>query len=145
MSRSFTGRHMIVAMVSFFAIVIAVNLVMATAATRTFGGTVVDNSYVASQRFNTWLAEARGQARAGWTARIGADGHYLTVESRPGAVVRARVAHPLGRVPERMLRFVERSPGRYVAREPVAPGRWHVRVDLHRGGAQASFVEDMRL
>lgn len=145
MTRGFTGRHMAAAMVAFFAVVIGVNLVMATAATRTFGGTVVENSYVASQKFNRWLAEARSQAEAGWTARIAASGAQLTVETRPGAVVNAHVAHPLGRVPEQRLSFVERSPGLYVAREKLAPGRWQVRVELRRGGEQASFAEDIRL
>ncbi|MFP5454579.1 MAG: FixH family protein, partial [Alphaproteobacteria bacterium] len=55
MRRGFTGRHMAASMVGFFTVVIAVNVTMATVASHSFGGTVVDNSYVASQRFNRWL------------------------------------------------------------------------------------------
>ena len=63
MTRRFTGRHMLVLMLAFFGVVVAVNLLMATLATRTFGGTVVDNSYVASQRYNRWLdAGARAES-----------------------------------------------------------------------------------
>ena len=50
--RGFTGRHMLAAMLGFFGVVIAVNVVMATLAAKTFSGTVVDNSYVASQQRN---------------------------------------------------------------------------------------------
>ena len=54
-----TGRHVAAIFVAFFAVVIAVNVLMASYAVGGFGGTVVDNSYVASQRFNGWLAQAR--------------------------------------------------------------------------------------
>ena len=50
MTRKFTGWHMTAILVGFFAIVISVNLFMARAAIGSFGGVVVDNSYVASQR-----------------------------------------------------------------------------------------------
>ncbi len=69
-TKRFTGRHMAAIMFAFFGVVIAVNVTMATFATRTFGGTVVDNSYVASQKYNGWLAEARRQERLGWTALL---------------------------------------------------------------------------
>ena len=60
----FTGRHITIIMVAFFAVVIAVNLLMARYATSTFGGVVVENSYVASQNFNKWLDEELVKARA---------------------------------------------------------------------------------
>jgi nitrogen fixation protein FixH len=145
MTKSFTGRHMTFAMVAFFMIVIGVNTVMAVAATRTFGGKVVDNSYVASQKFNRWLAEARAQRAAGWQAGFGSDGGLVSVDTRPGTVLSATAAHPLGRVPERSLTFVERAPGHFVARQPLAPGRWQIRLDARRGSDRASFVQDMRL
>lgn len=145
MTRDFTGRHMALLMIAFFMIVIGVNMVMAVAATRTFGGTVVDNSYVASQKFNQWLAEARAQDAAGWAARFGSARGHVSVQTRPGSVLRATAIHPLGRLPEQGLSFVERIPGHYVAREALAPGRWHVRLDARRGADRASFVEDVRL
>ena len=80
MTRRFTGWHMTAIMFAFFGVVVSVNMLMATLATRTFGGTVVENSYVASQSFNRWLAEARAQDRlqrrprgAGQAARHGID------------------------------------------------------------------------
>ena len=57
-------------MVAFFGVVIAVNLLMAHYAVSTFSGTVVDNSYVASQEFNGWLGAARAQRALGWTVEV---------------------------------------------------------------------------
>src|SRR5690606_16942867 len=65
--KTFTGRHMTLILVAFFGVVIAVNLVMATLASRTFGGLVVQNSYVESQKFNSYLEAARQDEALGWT------------------------------------------------------------------------------
>ena len=51
----FTGRHMAIIMVAFFGVIIAVNLTMATLASRSWTGLVVKNSYVESQKFNSVL------------------------------------------------------------------------------------------
>src|SRR3546814_19411645 len=59
--RPFTGRHAAMILIAFFGVVISVNIVMASFALSTFGGTVVDNSYVASQHSNEWLATADAQ------------------------------------------------------------------------------------
>jgi nitrogen fixation protein FixH len=53
--RTFTGWHMALILIGFFAVVVGVNLLMARFASSTFGGVVVENSYVASQQFNGWL------------------------------------------------------------------------------------------
>ena len=52
MPRTFTGRHMTMVLVAFFGTIIVVNFTMARFASSTFGGVVVENSYVASQHFN---------------------------------------------------------------------------------------------
>ena len=69
-ARPFTGRHMAAIMIAFFGVVITVNVVMARFASSTFGGVVVDNSYVASQHFNRWLDEASAERQLGWHATI---------------------------------------------------------------------------
>src|SRR3546814_332952 len=71
--KRFTGRHAAMILVAFFGVVIAVNIVMASFALSTFGGTVVDNSYVASQHYNQWLARADAQDRLGWDTTVGLD------------------------------------------------------------------------
>jgi nitrogen fixation protein FixH len=75
--RKFTGWHMTGILVAFFGVVVSVNVFMAQAAISTFGGTVVDNSYVASQKFNGWLDKAEAQKALGWTvsARLNGSRH----------------------------------------------------------------------
>jgi nitrogen fixation protein FixH len=148
--RKFTGWHMFAILIAFFGVVVSVNMVMATAAIRTFGGTVVDNSYVASQRFNAWLSEARAQERLGWTARLGVDdGRHVTmtlVDRRTpllGAEVEAVARHPLGRAPDVTLRFQARDAGAYVSDAARPPGRWLVHVEVRRGGRDLRLMETL--
>ena len=55
--KQFTGRHMAMIMVAFFATVVGVNMFMVYAATSSWTGLVVKNSYVASQNFNELTAK----------------------------------------------------------------------------------------
>ena len=150
MRGEFTGRRMAIVMVSFFGVVIAVNLLMATLATRTFGGTVVDNSYVASQNFNTWLQEAREQAELQWHAETSTDpsGRLLSEIRGPagpltGAVVEARASHPVGRAPERQLALSPIEPGLYRSAQPLPAGRWIVRLSVRRDGHEARYLTEV--
>lgn len=140
--RQFTGAHMAAILVGFFAVVVTVNVTMARYASATFGGTVVDNSYVASQKFNGWLAEARREKALGWA--VGApsrdkSGHIIIRiadddgEPLGGAGLKARAEHPLGRAPEQAFRFIETAPGTYRSAEPLADGRWKLRIHIVRG------------
>ena len=70
MKREFTGRHFTAILLGWFGVVVTVNLFMASLATQGFGGVVVKNSYVASQKFNGWLDAAREQEALGWSAAV---------------------------------------------------------------------------
>jgi nitrogen fixation protein FixH len=76
----FTGWHMAAILGAFFGVVIVVNVVMARLASSTFSGEVVANSYVASQDFTRWLAEARAAAALGWRAQPVLAGGNLQVD-----------------------------------------------------------------
>lgn len=135
----FTGWHMLAILAAFFGVVIAVNLLLARLATATFSGEVVANSYVASQDFNHWLAEARAEAALGWHADPVLDHGALTVRltdasGRPltGAAVTADLRHPLGDAAERAIRLSETAPGLYAA--PLDAGRWQMRLTVLAGG-----------
>lgn len=148
--KRFTGRHMLAIMLGFFGTVIAVNLTMATFAARTFGGTVVDNSYVASQRFNAWLAEGRAQERLGWTARTALDeGRRVRMDLSDragplaGAEVEAVARHPLGRAGDLTLRFRPAGDGVYVSRDALPAGRWLVHLEVRRGGDALRLIETL--
>lgn len=151
MTRRFTGRHMTAILLAFFGVVVAVNLTMATFATRTFGGKVVENSYVASQKFNTWLAEAKAQEALGWKHRASLDGRrrvILVVEAggKPlaGASVKGFARHPLGREADLPLRFVSDGAGRWQSATSLKAGRWYAHIDVASGADEAKFVEALR-
>jgi nitrogen fixation protein FixH len=152
MTKTFTGWHMAGIMIAFFGVIIAVNVTMATYAVSTFGGKVVENSYVAGQRFNSWLREARAQDALGWTASVEreADGR-LSVRVLAGAapLAGARVAavasHPVGRAEDVTLRF---SPaggdGRFVSDRTLPAGRWYVHITVESGGETMRRIESVR-
>ncbi len=137
MNRPFTGRHMAAVMVGGFGVVIAVNLMMAHYATSTFGGVVVENSYVASQKFNGWLDQARQSKSLGWDIRLARDpqGKVLveTANVPAGAAIAGEARHPLGRMPDSPLAFVSAGEGRYVSTVAVPQGRWVVRLKVASG------------
>ena len=147
----FTGWHMTWIIVGFFAVVMAVNFLMATLAIRTFGGTVVDDSYTAGQKFNRWLDDAKRQEAAGWHAEIArTDAGHVRVALRvpgghaSGLRLAGVAAHPLGRVPEIPLAF-ERDGDAFVTARPLPAGRWAVRIAVSGpGGTLARFERDLQ-
>ncbi|MGE4430299.1 MAG: FixH family protein [Sphingobium sp.] len=146
--RPFTGRHMAIIMIAFFGVIIAVNLVMARFAVSTFGGTVVDNSYVASQRFNQWLDEAERQKQLGWSITSSLDeGRHVEIRALQGHAALTGLSasgsanHPLGRAPSVTLDFVEAQAGLFRSRQPLPQGRWQIHLTLARDGNESRFIE----
>jgi len=138
MKKPFTGRHMTMLLVGGFGIVIAVNFYMASQAVSNFSGVVVPNSYVASQEFNGWLEKAEHQAALGWSATVSRtkDGH---VEVQTGGVpgsgaVSATIRRPLGDAETTQISFVEIEADRFSSVEPVAEGRWIIRLNVSANG-----------
>lgn len=150
-ARPFTGRHMAIILTGFFAIVFAVNFTMARYAVETFSGTVVDNSYVASQQFNRWLDRARAERALGWRAvalpGVGpVDLSVVDAAGRPlvGADIDAVARHPLGLLPDATLHFAEIGPGRYRSTAALAATRWRIAVAIVHAGRSAHLVIDRR-
>ena len=135
--RPFTGWHMTAILIAFFGVVVAVNFTMARYASATFGGIVVENSYVASQEFNGWLQNARTQDQLGWQAQANwqADGRIrLVISGAPTNIdIVATARHPLGRRPDRALHFARDGEGGYVSDSSLPAGRWILRLELSAG------------
>lgn len=135
----FTGRHFAIIMVMGFGIVIAVNFTMAAFAVRGFHGVVVENSYVASQDFNTWLEEAEKSRALGWEAQPERtdDGKVVlkTAGMPAGAVITAALRRPLGEQEFADIAFVRVSDGVWQSDRAVAPGRWLIRLSAAADGA----------
>lgn len=136
--KPFTGKHMAAILVAGFGVVVAVNFTMASYAIGGFHGTVVENSYVASQHFNDWLEEAEEAKALGWTAEVLRDeaGHVVVeTEAVPqGALIKAELRRPLGAREYASLSFAPLGERRYRSRQKVAPGRWTVRLSIEARG-----------
>ncbi len=151
MARRFTGKHMLLIMLAFFGVVIGVNAIMARFAISTFGGTVVDNSYVASQSFNDWLAEARDQKALGWQSVVTLDeGRRIAIMVKdPGGLplaalrINAIAEHPLGRVKPVDFVFAPVAPGEYRSTMPLPDGRWTVRIEARRAQDRIRLLESL--
>lgn len=129
----FTGRHMLIVIVSFFSVVIGVNLAMAISASRTWTGLVVDNSYVASQEFQVKADAAHAQNAAGWTMDIAYDAGTLRAritENGKGLAVTgvtAFVHRPVGGHDDVTVPLAAAADG-YTGAIALAPGVWDVTV-----------------
>lgn len=143
MTKRFTGWHFTAIMVGGFAIVVAVNLFMASMAVGSFGGVVVENSYVASQNYNKWLEEARAEDQLGWTAQVtrNGDGQLEITTGGAPADTQAQVElrHPLGKEEVLNWQLVPQGGGRFVSADRLPEGRWLVRVTLASGDQQRKF------
>lgn len=134
----FTGRHMVAVVFLFFATIIAVNVAMVVAATGTFPGLVVANSYVASQNFNERIADARAQEDAGWQSELKATDGTLTFKlvNRGGLAERRLAVTVLAGRPsttreDRLIELLD-TPDGYRAVETLPPGMWEVDIEARR-------------
>ena len=144
--REFTGKHMLISILAFFAVVIGVNVTMATLAQTSWTGLVVENTYVASQQFNEEARKGRAQAALGWTGK-------LTVAS---GEVRSSLVDSLGKpVPLHGVKVLFRHPayeaedetltlaaapggiagntGAFAVRHTPKDGVWIVEIDADAG------------
>ncbi|HLV06832.1 MAG TPA: FixH family protein [Croceibacterium sp.] len=148
MTRRFTGRHATAIIASFFGVVIVVNLIMASFATSTFGGIVVENTYVASQEFNGWLEQAEEQKALGWDAvTTWRPDNRLAVRLTgvpAGAEVKATARHPVGRAPDQQLTFSAIADDRFLSHAPLGDGRWYLRLEVNAAGKTWRRQEELR-
>lgn len=105
-ARPFTGRHMLMAFLGFFGVIIAVNMVMAWLAVTTFSGTVTDDAYIKGRAYNRTLEAARAQNALGWTVALDARPAGVEGTMNAGAM---DLAADGGRQTLLTARFVDRS------------------------------------
>jgi nitrogen fixation protein FixH len=131
-----TGWHVLAAVCTFFAIVIAVDVGMAAMAYRTFSGEVAKDPYEAGLLYNRTLAERRAQGALGWTADVallkGGD-LQVTIKDRAlapvdGLKVSAVLERPATEAGRQTLDFAPLGQGTYDARTGHLSGAWDVRV-----------------
>lgn len=147
-TKPFTGKHMAAILVAGFGVVMCVNFYMASLAVGGFHGTVVDNSYVASQHFNDWLEEAEEAKALGWKAEGARDkaGHLVisTKAVPPAAVLKAELRRPIGEQEYADLTFTPLGEGRYRSNQAIADGRWTMRLFIAAGGRKWAEESEIR-
>ncbi len=147
MERKFTGWHMLAMMVAFFGVIIAVNITMARIAIGTFGGVVVENSYIATERFNGWLEQAEAQEKLGWeiSPALDADRHVaVTTSQTPDALlITGWARHPLGVADERQLVFAREADGSFRSTDALPEGRWVLRISASADGHEWRSEEEL--
>lgn len=133
--RVFTGRHMLGFMVTFFGVIIGVNLTMARFAVTSWSGLVVPNTYVASQQFNGKAEQSRAIAAMGYQVdlRSDPDGLSVLLTDRAGQparadMVTAALRRPVGVLGDRDLTFLPEGDGVYRSAGGLAEGEWIAHV-----------------
>ena len=130
-SKPITGRTVFVITASAFAVIIAVNVFMATMAVGTFPGLETKNSYVASQKFE---ADRAAQADLGWrvSAEVqGAELHLTILDQDAQPVDPAGIDATLGRathVADDQTPKFAFDGQRHIANIDLAPGNWNLRL-----------------
>jgi nitrogen fixation protein FixH len=134
----FTGKHMLIIIVAFFAVVIAVNVLMATVAIGSWTGLVVENSYVASQEFNTKLKIAHQRDALGWQggmayrngelvfSLVDGDGAPVTLNG-----VTVEVSRPIGIKGDRTVDLALAEDGTHRIAIALDPGVWNAAIVAH--------------
>lgn len=146
--RRITGRMVLIAMVAFFAVVIAVNGVFLYLALDSFPGLETEDSYRKGLAHDERLAAEQAQRALGWRPQVswratgaargrfelrltGADGQPLT-----GRGVRLSLRRPVHAGDDLMVPLAENAPGHYLADITLpGPGNWEAVVTIARPGA----------
>lgn len=136
-----TGWHFLAMMLTFFGVIIAVNVVFVTSALDAFSGLVVKNSYVASQIYNEKIEQAATQKNLGWDLDLlvnkqGVDFILLdeTGQAVSGKLVTVTLRNTKNTDHDMALLLNEAESGHYFAKLPegaVTPnGSWWIDMDI---------------
>lgn len=148
-----SGWHVLAILLGMFGTVIAVNVVFAWLALKTFSGEQ-DHAYVEGLRFNERLAAEHRQAEAGWQMALslqrgaGGDAQLLAAMTQrdgtplTGATMTGTLGRPATDGQDRALTFREVEPGLYAADlGDFGPGRWVFRAEARRAGDPPFMTE----
>lgn len=149
------GWHVLAMMLAFFGTVIAVNVIFAVVAVRSFPGEDVRRSYLQGIQYNETLAQRREQAALGWraTAGLSPNGESAVLEvvlrdraGAPidGATLAGELQWPATDAFDRTATFEAIGSGRYVARlDDLRPGRWRLRAHAERESGSLDFESEL--
>ena len=134
--RELTGPKVLAIAVASFGLIITVNFYMAFQAITTFPGLEVDNSYVASQSFDT---DRKAQQALGWTVTPRYDAvarqmHLTFVDAAGAPVTLGDLSVLIGRstaAADDIRPVFSQAKGDYLAPVDLAMGKWTIHVTAH--------------
>jgi nitrogen fixation protein FixH len=145
--RPITGRFVLIAVVSFFLVVIGVNVVMMQLAIATLPGTEVDNAYSAGLAYQHEIEAAQQQRMRNWNVEAHVERNpdgaaILKVHARDaggmalgGLSVSGRLERPTDRRNDQSFEVGERGGGDYRGTaHGVAAGQWDLVIEADRNG-----------
>ena len=152
-----TGRKVLAMLISFFGVVIGVNVTMMKLAILTLPGTDVDSAYTASLGYGKEILAAHDQDARHWQVeaqvRRGADGGAtLQVEARDnngkpmtGLKFQGRLERPTDKRADLPVELAEVGIGVYRGTAPsIAPGQWDLVLEGDAAG-QRMFLSKNRV
>lgn len=122
-----TGKHVLIGMLSFFGIIIAVNIVMMRLALSTHTGVVAENTYRKGVKYNEEIAAAERMAMLGWRDQmaLAPGGDKLSIQIRDkdgnavkGLAIKATIGRPANEKYDLSLTLNETAAGTYEAQMP---------------------------
>lgn len=130
------ARWVLVLVLTFFSVIIAVNVFMAVVANRNWTGLVVKSAYVEGQVFNEKVAEARAQAALNWHSAFDYRAGTLSFsvfddqgQSQTFQSAVAKVGRPSNEQDDQVIALVPAGEGGLAASQVLEPGLWAVDIE----------------
>lgn len=158
MHKPLTGRHVFYALLSFFGVVVAVNMAFLYFAVESHPGVITDDAYRKGLDYNGTLRAAAAQHVLGWrgdlTVAPGSGGrtnrYALTLSVRDanakpvsGLTITGQLRRPAIDTADRSVAFDERQPGDYVAEIDLPyRGNWVASISGHRRDGTAYRLDE---
>lgn len=156
-AKPITGRFVLIVTVSFFMVVISVNMVMMRFAIATLPGTEVDSAYGASLAYQKEIQAAHEQDARRWNVdahverqpdgRATVTLHVTDASGAPlsGLIFSGYLERPTDRRIDQPLKVVESGDGGYRgSAQGVAPGQWDLVIEAN-GGGKRLFLSHNRI
>ncbi len=136
--KKFTGKHFLISILSFFGVIIGMNVVFVYFATNTWTGLSKDNAYVDGLNYNKTIEAAQVQSALKWQSQLSltsiGDQYLLSFELEDqhaqklsGFKVEAKIGRPTLQDHDQNLVLAESKAGIYEATFDLPlNGQWHV-------------------
>lgn len=137
------ARWVLVLVLSFFTVIILVNVTMAVLANRNWTGLVVKSAYVEGQAFNQKIADARAQAARNWHSQLSFDQGVLrfSIHDAQGQTLafeqaKIKIGRPAFEQQDLVLTVTRDSSGGLSGAQDLATGPWALSIEAVSASGQ---------